>query len=102
MSSIRASRHGLSIRLRRASYLRKWVLLGAVIGVISGLGAIAFYVALEAATRFFLGVFAAFQPASPMGEGGAPIADYARAWAIPLVVGLGGLLSGIIVFRFAP
>ena len=96
------TRHALSERLRQASYLRKWVVLGAIIGLISGLGAIAFYVALELATRFFLGVFAAFQPPSPVGEGGVPITDYTRAWAIPLVVGLGGLISGIIVFRFAP
>jgi H+/Cl- antiporter ClcA len=96
------TRHDLSRRLRQTSYLRKWVVLGALIGLISGLGAIVFFVALEAATRFFLGVFAAFQPPSPVGEGGEPITDFARAWAIPLVVGLGGLLSGIIVFRLAP
>ncbi len=89
-------------RVRTTAYLRKWVVLGAVIGVIAGLGAAAFFIALEASTRFFLGVLAAFQPPSPAGEGGAPITEIANAWAIPLVVGLGGLLSGIIVFRLAP
>jgi len=89
-------------RIRAARYLRKWVVLGAVIGVVGGLGAILFYNALEVATHLFLGVLAGYAPPSPLGEGGAPITDAARPWAIPLVVALGGLISGLIVFRFAP
>ena len=89
-------------RVRSATYLRKWVVLGAVIGVVGGIGAIAFYTALELATRFFLGVLAGYPPPSPAGEGGAPIVDAARPWALPFVVALGGLISGVLVFRFAP
>ena len=58
--------------------------------------------ALELATKFFLGYLVGFTPPSPAGEGGAPITDAARPWLLPIVVGLGGLISGIIVFRFAP
>ena len=89
-------------RLRGANYLRKWVVLGALIGVVGGIGAIAFYTALELATHFFLGFLGGYTPPSPAGEGGAPITGFARAWALPLVVALGGLISGIIVYRFAP
>jgi len=89
-------------RVRSAAYLRKWVVLGALIGVISGLGAALFFTALDLGTRFFLGALAGFVPASPLGEGSAPITAAARPWALPLVVGLGGLISGIIVFRLAP
>ena len=89
-------------RIRSANYLRKWVVLGAVIGVVGGLGAIVFYTALDLATHVFLGVLAGYTPPSPVGEGGAPITEAARPWALPLVVGLGGLISGLIVFRFAP
>lgn len=89
-------------RIRAASYLRKWVVLGAGIGVVGGLGAILFYNALDVATHLFLGVLAGYTPPTPAGEGGAPITDFARPWAIPLVVALGGLISGLIVFRFAP
>ncbi len=89
-------------RIRSASYLRKWVVLGVGIGVAGGLGAILFYTALELATHLFLGVLAGYTPPTPAGEGGAPITEAARPWAIPLVVALGGLLSGLIVFRFAP
>ena len=89
-------------RIRSTSYLRKWVILGALIGVVGGLGAILFYTALELATHLFLGVLAGYVPPTPAGEGGAPITDAARPWAIPLVVALGGLISGVIVFRWAP
>ena len=93
---------GARLRIRSADHLRKWILLGALIGLISGLGAVAFFTALEFASRLFLGVLAGFTPATPAGEGAAPITGAARPWAIPLVVALGGLLSGIIVFRLAP
>jgi chloride channel protein, CIC family len=89
-------------RIRSAAYLRKWVVLGALIGVIAGLGAAAFFLALELATKFFLGYLVGFTPATPTGEGGNAIVDVARPWLLPIVVGLGGLISGIIVFRFAP
>ena len=88
--------------VRNAPYLRKWVILGAVIGVISGLGAAAFFAALEWTTSLLLGNLAAFEPASAAGEGGRAIVDPGRPWALPLIVGAGGLISGIIVFRFAP
>ncbi len=92
-------------RLRTSSYLRKWVVLGAGIGVVGGLGAIVFYNALELATHLFLGVLAGYTPPTPLGEGGAPIADpidALRPWAIPFIVALGGLIAGFIVFRWAP
>ena len=89
-------------RIRSANYLRKWVVLGALIGVISGLGAAVFFLLLDVVTRLLLGVLAGYTPSSPIGEGGQPISDPLRLWAIPVVVAFGGLLSGIIVFRLAP
>jgi CIC family chloride channel protein len=89
-------------RIRGTGYLRKWVVLGALIGLIAGVGAALFFVALETAGRLFLGTLAGYAPATPAGEGGAPISDALRPWALPIVVALGGLISGIIVFRLAP
>src|SRR3954470_9094961 len=89
-------------RARSAAYLRKWVVLGALIGVIAGVGAAVFYVGLELASKFFLETLAGYTPPSPAGEGGAPITLPPLPWTIPFVVALGGLISGIIVFRFAP
>jgi CIC family chloride channel protein len=90
-------------RLKEAGYLRKWLILGALIGIVAGLGAVAFITALEWASRFFLSFLAGYTPPSALGEGGAAgSAHFVRPWALPLVVGLGGLISGILVFRFAP
>lgn len=85
------------------SFLPKWLLLGSVIGVIAGLGAIVFYEALSAGTHLFLGVIAGYQVPTPAGEGNAAgSAHFTRPWAIPLVVALGGLLAGLLVFTWAP
>ena len=89
-------------RLRSAQYLRKWVLLGALIGVVSGIGAALFFVALEFATHLLLGVVGGYYPPTPVGEGGNPITLPPLPWMVPIVVALGGLVSGIIVFRLAP
>lgn len=90
--------------LRRAGYLRKWLILGALIGIVAGLGAIVFTAALRWATEFFLVVIGGYTPPAPAGEGATmgSAAHLARPWALPLVVGLGGLISGILVFGLAP
>ena len=89
--------------IRSLPYLPKWLLLASVIGLIAGLGAILFYAALSLATHLFLQVLAGYTVPTPSGEGNlAGSAHYARAWAIPLVVVLGGLISGFIVFTWAP
>lgn len=94
---------GLKRRINGLSYTPKWLLLGAAIGVIAGLGAVLFYACLQEATHLLLGVLAGYRPPGPAGEGGAfGSAGYSRAWAIPLVVTLGGLISGCLVFTFAP
>src|SRR5436190_3104313 len=93
-----------SIRLRRAGYLRKWLVLGVVIGVVAGLGAIAFTVALRWATELFLVHVGGYTPPAPAGEGATvgSGSHLARPWILPLIVGLGGLISGILVFGLAP
>lgn len=94
---------GMARWLAGASYLRKWLVLGVLIGAIAGCGAIVFYEALRGATRLFLDVMVGYQVPTPVGEGGlAASAGFARPWALPLVVGLGAALAGALVFRFAP
>jgi len=85
-----------------ADFLRKWVFLGVLIGVVAGLGAIVFFVAIDFATDILLGHLAGYDPPGPRGEGATQVADMARPWVLPLVVGFGGLLSGLIVFSLAP
>jgi len=99
----RAASARIGLWVRRASYLQRWLALGAAIGVIAGLGAVAFYEALAGATHLLLGEVGGFVPPSPAGEGGGlGTGHFTRPWAIPLVVCLGGLLSGALVLRFAP
>ena len=92
----------LRTRVRNAPYLRKWVILGAVIGVVAGLGAIVFFTLLTAGTRLLLGTVAGYYPPTPAGEGAVPITAVARPWLLPIVVGAGGLISGLLVTWLAP
>ncbi|MGH2595740.1 MAG: chloride channel protein, partial [Actinomycetota bacterium] len=94
----------LAARITRWSYLRKWIVLGTMIGTVAGVGAIVFTEALRVATWFFLVVVGGYTPPSPAGEGASfgSGAHLGRPWAIPLIVGLGGLISGILVFTLAP
>jgi H+/Cl- antiporter ClcA/CBS domain-containing protein len=105
--SLRVRARSVSARIAQeigtTTYLRKWLILGGGIGLIAGCGAVVFYEALTFATHVFLGLLVAYRVPTPIGEGySVGSATYGRAWALPLVVGLGGLLSGLLVFRFAP
>jgi CIC family chloride channel protein len=94
-------RFGASIR--NADYLPKWLLLGVTIGVISGLGAVVFYLALKYTGEFLLGYLAGYRIPTPLGEGGSRgSAGFTRPWAIPLVTTGGALLSALIVAKLAP
>lgn len=89
--------------LARASYARKWLFLGVLIGVVAGLGAVVFYTALTISTHLFLGTLAGYQVPGPVGEGDARASlGFVRPWAIPLVAALGALVGGILVFGIAP
>lgn len=83
-------------------YLRRWVILGLLIGSVAGLGAIVFFSAIEWSTQFFLGELVQYEPPLPRGEGAPLVEPVGRSWALPLVVALGGLLSGLLVFLLAP
>jgi H+/Cl- antiporter ClcA/CBS domain-containing protein len=89
--------------IRSAPYVRKWLILGTLIGVVAGLGAVVFYDGLRLATRLLLTDIGGYVPASTAGEGGFHLASgFSRPWAIPLVVGGGGLIAGLLVFTWAP
>ena len=89
--------------LSAASYLKRWIVLGVIIGVVAGLGAVVFYEALVLCTRFFLGVLVGYRVSAPAGEGGAAgSASAARLWLLPLITGLGALLGSLLVFGIAP
>ncbi len=80
----------------------------ALVGLVAGLGAAAFYVMLDAGRAACLGYLANYDPAMPGFE--KPLFDFGSwrgdggivRWALLLLPAAGGLLSGIIVFTFAP
>lgn len=101
--SLRRNVIAISSTLDRWGYLRKWLVLGTIIGISAGLGAIVFYLALRFGTYLLLGVIGGYHVPTPVGEGGAAgSAGFSRPWAIPLTAGLGGLLAGLVVFGLAP
>ena len=76
--------------------------LGALIGVVTGFVAILFFEALDLATRYILGELTGYSPPQALGEGGLDAEGPTRRWALPLVVGLGALVSGLLVYALAP
>ena len=93
----------LSRWVANASYTKKWLVLGAVMGLIAGVGAVVFYTALQLATHFFLLTLGGYQPPTPVSEGALTgSANFVRPWAIPVVAALGALLGALLVFGVAP
>lgn len=87
-------------------YLLKWLLISTLIGLVAGVGAIAFYAAIHFSTDFFLGRLVGYLPPDPAGEGAGtvvmPFWSAVRPWLLPLITAGGGLVAGIIVFNLAP
>lgn len=82
----------------------KWFVLSFLIGIVAGLGAITFQLASQAVLYFSLFLFAGYAPHEPAGEHvffNHPERTLSP-WRIVLVMAAGGLVSGIIVYTFAP
>jgi CIC family chloride channel protein len=84
------------------TYLRKWIPIAVLIGTISGLGSLLFFEAINLSNATLLGEIAGYFPPTPSGEGGSSGLLSPYPYMIPLVTTLGGLISGIIVYGFAP
>ncbi len=100
---MRSTRVRVGQWLASATYTQKWLVLGTVIGVIAGLGAVVFYEALRLATYVFLQVLAGYRVPLPVSEGGALASShFERPWAIPLIACVGALAGAVLVFAVAP
>jgi len=80
------------------------VLFSLLVGVISGLGAAAFFYALAWAKLFALEYLAGYPVLEPPGERilHVHLAGAFRPWVLFLIPAVGGLLSGLLVYTFAP
>jgi CIC family chloride channel protein len=78
--------------------------LSLLVGVISGVGAIVFFVACQVVYHFALDTLAGYHPEPPGGEPRlfADTGIALRPWLLIAVPVLGGLLSGLLVFTIAP
>ncbi len=87
-----------------ATFLRKWGLIGVLIGLGAGLGALALVYCIHVLNHFLLGTLVGYTPPLPGGEGGS--GQYAfhmrRPWLLPLVTGAVGLVGGFLTWKFAP
>jgi chloride channel protein, CIC family len=82
-------------------WLWRWIFLGILIGIVSGCGAILFNFLITRGTQFFMrdliGLFL-----SPGSQEFLLLGIPLQRWMILLIPAIGGLISGFIVFRFAP
>ncbi len=83
----------------------KWFALASLVGVIGGLGAIAFQVLTQLVAHVALAGVAGYAPREPAGEYVWFENDHDATpslLALLAVMAAGGLVSGAVVFRFAP
>ena len=93
----------LSKALGKHKFFR-WLVYGAVIGALSGLMAGIVFFLLEWTTFFALEYLAGYAMAKPAGEHLVPFAATTplHLWLLVLLPAIGGLLSGLIVYTWAP
>lgn len=79
----------------------------ALVGIVAGLGGIAFYIATRVVEHYALGVWAGYYP-SPH-PGGEPSFSWLSVvghpfhpWLLLVIPTLGGIISGLLVFTIAP
>ncbi|RLG05319.1 MAG: chloride channel protein, partial [Thaumarchaeota archaeon] len=83
-------------------YFKKWIPLSVIIGIAAGISAMVFYEMLRHATTLFLVEIAGYHPPAPAGEGETFFKFPETPYLIPLVTCVGGLISGLLVYLFAP
>ena len=84
------------------NYLAKWAVIGLFIGVIAGIGATLFYFTIQLVTNTMLGGITGFYPPNPAGESQSIASVNPNFWLIPVTAAIGGLVTGLVVYRLAP
>src|SRR5204863_4028436 len=83
----------------------KWFLLSSMVGIVAGLGAILFQASSQLVLRYSLTALAHYSPGEPRGEHSLfphpAEGDFSQGWLLAVITA-GGLLSGLIVYTFAP
>ncbi len=82
----------------------KWFILSALVGVVAGVGAIAFQLCGQVVIHYTLGAVAGFSPGEALGEHSIfehEAGDF-HLGLLVAVVAVGGLASGVLVYSLAP
>ena len=82
-------------------YFEKWLILGIIIGVAAGIGAIIFYYLIIYVQSLFLGGIVGMTVPTASGEGSRGFVQ-GNFLLVPVSIILGGLLSGFLVYKLAP
>jgi chloride channel protein, CIC family len=82
----------------------KWAFYFVLIGLIAGMGSILFHFLCQAGSHLLLDQIAGYRPPSPAGEDTlfAPTNTPFNRWLLLFLPALGGIVSGWIVYTFAP
>jgi chloride channel protein, CIC family len=82
----------------------RWLLLGSIVGVISGLGAIVFQSLLVYVREFFVVHLMGLNPMSPGGEHLVSrfLTGNFNPFLIILLPAVGGLVAGLLIYKLAP
>ena len=94
----------MSLKLSSLPYFERWLIVGAIIGVVAGFGALAFYYAIRLFELIFFTHILGIDIPHPLGEGGSLVYHFyaARYYLIPVVIAAGGLIVGFIIYTFDP
>ncbi len=100
-------RGGRGAALRRAlskSGVFRWFGYGVAIGIVSGIVAGVIFYLMQWTSFFSLTYLAGYSPGQPAGEHIVPatVGTPFRPWLLVLLPAIGGLLSGLIVYGWAP
>jgi len=89
---------------QRFTRMSKWMSSYVLIGLIAGLGAIVFHYLCHIGSHVFLDYMAGYHPPHPAGEAPifSPTTTPFTRWMLLFVPAIGGILSGWIVYTFAP
>jgi CIC family chloride channel protein len=82
----------------------KWTFYFIIIGLIAGLGSVLFHYLCQIGVHFFLDFIAGYRPPAPRGEHHIfpPTFTPFSRWTLLFLPAFGGLLSGWLVYTFAP
>ncbi|RLB20954.1 MAG: chloride channel protein, partial [Deltaproteobacteria bacterium] len=82
----------------------KFVFYYVLIGIIAGLGSVVFHYLCQIGFHFFMDYLAGYRPPHPAGESPLfpPTSTPFNRWILLLLPAIGGILSGWLVYTFAP